>query len=267
MKQRNRCAHRCFGPLQPVPSTCGSCVAARLCQKESVPTIIIKCENSIERLIRHSLCVLCTKCSSIPRHSVPHAADIGSRASCPLSRPHRTRPLRACVTLALVWHNQETFLRHATRNIPCGSRPQGQTLSSRSCTKQAQKTWVFGRRGGGVSRSSSRCERRAEAEPLELWCGTVQRLAPSVSVSGARKPLNAGLPGIEPNTLQLARCCGTSPSWTGPTVRGAWLLPPTAPPDRGRRSRHSRRTGGLATPALSAAPPDRSFLYLFHAWQ
>ena len=50
-------------------------------------------------------------------------------------------------------------------------------------------------------------------------------LAPRVSVSGAGKLLNTGLPGIEPNALQLA---ATAPSWTGSTAPPGTHNPPRA---------------------------------------
>ena len=54
-------------------------------------------------------------------------------------------------------------------------------------------------------------------------CG--QRLTPRVSVSGAGKLLNPGLPGIEPNAPQLA---ATAPSWTGATAPRGTRNPPSA---------------------------------------
>ena len=82
------------------------------------------------------------------------------------------------------------------------------------------------RRAGAVGAAVRRHRTTHQRDLRGLKAGTCgQRLAPRVSVSGAGKLLNPGLPGNEPNTPQLA---ATAPSWTGPTGPPATHSPPGA---------------------------------------
>ena len=86
------------------------------------------------------------------------------------------------------------------------------------------------RQAGAVGAAVRRHRATHQRDLRGLKAGTCgQRLAPRVSVSGAGKLLNPGLPGIEPNAPQLA---ATTASAAGPTLpprcrsRPATLAPP-----------------------------------------
>ena len=167
----------------------------------------------------------------------------------------------------------QTAARQAAERLSYrhGGRVQGETRSRTYGARQearGQSAYrvAHPRRGGrkrqvGTVGAAVRRHRATHQRDLRgLKAGTCgQRLAPRVSVSGAGKLLNPGLPGIEPNAPQLA---ATTASAASPTLPPRCRSRPAtlAPPQDAYQLQLCRATGAISprfpiSPALAHQHP------------